>query len=279
MRHGPAEDAAHARDDVLDGIRRARAEIIKEGLSGLAQLRQYVEMSAGKVVDVHVIPQTGAIRRRIIRAEDLQGRATAQCGGDGQRDQVGLRRMVLADRPIGRSPGGIEVTEGGEAQPVRAGEFAQTSFDREFGGAVRIDGALRQVFRHRHLLRDAVGCAGAREDEFLDALREHRLKQSFRPDDVVLVVTLGLLDGFADVRESREIDHHLGAGLLQSGANGRLVTHVGAEEPHPGRNRLRMTVGQVVEHGHHVPGGHGLPDAMAADVAGTAHYEHVHDGR
>jgi hypothetical protein len=28
-----------------------------------------------------------------------------------------------------------------------------------------------------------------------------------------------------------------------------------------------------------VPGGRGLPDAMAADVAGTAYYEHVHDGR
>jgi hypothetical protein len=40
-----------------------------------------------------------------------------------------------------------------------------------------------------------------------------------------------------------------------------------------------VAIGKIVEHGHLMAGGHGLPDAMAADVAGTAHYEHVHDGR
>ena len=93
------------------------------------------------------------------------------------------------------------------------------------------------------------------------------------------MVALGLLDGFADVREGREIDDHLRAGLAQGGADGGLIPHVGAEEAYPGRNRLRMTIGQVVEHGDHVPGGRGLQDAMAADVAGTTHHEHVHDGR
>ena len=105
------------------------------------------------------------------------------------------------------------------------------------------------------------------------------MEQAFGADDVVLVVTLRLLDGFADVRERREVDDHLGASLAQSGADRGLVAHVRTIKLHPTGDGLRMAVGEVVEHGDHVPGGRGLPDAMAADVAGTAHYEHVHDGR
>ena len=65
----------------------------------------------------------------------------------------------------------------------------------------------------------------------------------------------------------------------QGGADGGLIAHVRPEKLHPGRHRLGMAVGEVIEHGHRMAGGQGLPDAMAADVAGTAHHEHVHDGR
>ena len=183
-------------------------------------------MGAGKVVNVHVITQAGAIRGRVICTENLEWWATTQRGGNRERDQVGFGRMVLTDGTVRRSPGGVEVTESGEAQATRGRELAQALLDREFRGAVRIDRVLRQILRHRHLLRNAVGRAGAREDEFLDTLSEHRLQQAFGPHDIVLVVAGGLLDGFTDIRERREIDDHFGGGLAQGGADRGLIAHV-----------------------------------------------------
>ena len=183
-------------------------------------------MGTGEIVHVHVVAQAGTIRGRVIRAKDLERRAAAERGGDRERNQVGFGRMVLTDGTVRRSPGGVEVTESGEAQAMRGRELAQALLDRELGGAVRIDRVLRQILRHRHLLRDTVGRAGAREDELLDTLGEHRLQQAFGAHHIVLVIAGGLLDGFTDIRERREIDDHFGGGLAQGGADRGLIAHV-----------------------------------------------------
>ena len=93
------------------------------------------------------------------------------------------------------------------------------------------------------------------------------------------MVTLRLLDGFADVGESREVDRHLRAGLAQGGADRGLIAHVGAEKPHPLRHGLGMSVGKVVQDADRMPGSQRLPDTMTADVAGTAYHKHVHDSQ
>jgi len=279
MRDGTTEHAPDAGDDLPDGIRRARAEVIEQGLSRPFQLREHVEMGPGEVVDMDVIAQTGAVGRGIISPEDLQRRPPAQGGRDGERDQMRLGRMVFADGAVGGRSGGIEITEGREAQPMTGGELGQTPFDRQLRRAIGVDGLLRKVFRHGHPFRDAVGRARAREDQLPDPFGEHGLQQALGADDVVLVVALRLLDRFAHVRVGGEVDDHLRGALAQGRADGGLVAHIGAEKPHPGRDRPGMPVGEVVQHGDLMPGGQRLPDAMTADVAGAPHHEHVHDGQ
>ncbi len=99
---------------------------------GLGQPVEDRDVGPAQVVHVHVVAQAGAVGRGVVGAEELRGRAPAVRRLDGQRDEVGLRVVVLADRPVRRGAGGVEVAERGERElPGRASAlsaFSMSSF-------------------------------------------------------------------------------------------------------------------------------------------------------
>ena len=157
--------------------------------------------------------------------------------------------------------------------------MAEHAFHVQFGLPVGVDRALWEILGHRHLLGHAISRAGAGKDHLADLLSEHRIEQLFRPVDVMLVITLRLAHGFADIGEAREMDDDLDGLLAQHQADVRFIGHVEPHERHARRDGGRMPLGKVVQHHDAVAGSHSLPDAMTADVAGAAHHEHVHGAR
>ena len=81
---------------------------------------QCQQVRLGQVRHVHVIADTGAVRRRIVGAEHQQRRPASQRGIDRQRNEMRLRIVVLAQPPGRIRPGGVEVAQHAAAQSVDA---------------------------------------------------------------------------------------------------------------------------------------------------------------
>src|SRR5262249_25160750 len=146
------------------------------------------QMRLGQVIDVYVIADAGAVRRRVVGAEDFDGRALAHRGLNHQRDQVRLGVVVLADGTVRAGAGGVEVAQGGVAQVVSRGEIVQRSLDGQLGAPIRVDRPLRLVLGDRYFLRQAVGSASAGKNETLNAMSPDGVEQVDGIDEVVEVI-------------------------------------------------------------------------------------------
>ena len=145
VRHLETADLLHRADHFEDGGGLARAEVVEALRAGRLKLREDRDVCAAQVVDVDVVAQAGAVRRRVVVAKDLQGWAASGGRIDRQRDKVRLGIMVLADRAIGRGPRGVEVAKGGKAQAVGGRDRRQRVLEVELGLAIRVDGAWGEL--------------------------------------------------------------------------------------------------------------------------------------
>ena len=99
-----------------------------------------------QIRDVDVIANARAVRGIVVVAKDGDRRSVAR-GRQDERDQMGLGIVRFADFVFRIGAGGIEVAQRDRAQTVRLIQVGQNSFDDQFGKAVRIDRALRVLFR------------------------------------------------------------------------------------------------------------------------------------
>src|SRR5579872_2702144 len=83
--HVPAGHFLDGGDDFLHGMGASRAEIVRARPPGLDERLERTDVGVGEVADVDVVAQTGAVRRRIVVAEDLQPGPSAG-GLDRARD-------------------------------------------------------------------------------------------------------------------------------------------------------------------------------------------------
>src|SRR5918995_1653276 len=93
------------------------------------------QMGAPEVFDVDVVAYGGAVARRVVRAEDLHGRALRR-GPEDERDQVRLRLVVLP-KPAAR-PRHVEVAEARRGQPTSPAHGADEPVHGELGAAVGV---------------------------------------------------------------------------------------------------------------------------------------------
>jgi len=160
VRHFLAGDFFDRANDFEHGGRCPCAQVVEITGAGFGQFIEDGDVRAAEVVDVDVVAEAGAVGCRVIGAENLQGRALAGGGVDGERDEMRLGIVIFADRAVLGCAGGVEIPEGGEAQAVGEGERLEQVFDVELGLAIRIDWRLGECFHHRHFFRNAVGRAG-----------------------------------------------------------------------------------------------------------------------
>ena len=99
----------------LDDLQIAESPAVAKvvGATALVESAQREDVRACQVDDVDVVAHAGAIRGRVVIAEDREVRCLAQRDAEDERDDVRLGQVMLANA-LG-CPGGVEVPEGCKA--------------------------------------------------------------------------------------------------------------------------------------------------------------------
>ncbi len=202
--------------------------------------------------------------------------ALAGGGVDGERDEVGLGVVALADGAVLGRAGGVEVAEGGEAQAVGVGEGFEDVFHVELGLPVGVDRGLGHAFDERHLLGHAVGRAGGGEDELLHAAALHAAQQVERGGDVVEVILHRVGDALAHVGVGGEVHDQLDLLLFDDLADLGLVAEIDGVERDLVGHGGAVAEHEVIEHHRVVTGGEQLANTVGADVTGASDDKDVH---
>ena len=268
-RHRAAGRLLHRGDHLPHRAAAPGAEVQVEAGRSLAERRQGQQVCLSQVEDVNVVSHRGAVRRGVVGPEDRQRIAATVRRLDRQRDEVRLRRMILADVAVGIGAGGVEVAQRRVAEAVGLSVPAQHSLDGQLGLAVRVDRVLGMALGDRNLPWLAVGRAGRGEDQIADADGDHRVQQVDRPRDVVAKVLPRIGHRLAHVGVGGEVDHRLHGVLGERLADGCRVGEIALHERSP-LHRGPVTVDQVVEDDRAVARGRHQLGGMATDVAGAA---------
>ena len=108
--HSAAGDPPDRVDDFADRVRAARPQVVRRRLVSLDGSFERLDVGVGEIAHVDVIAKAGAVRRRVVVAEHLQG-AAAGDSVERTRDDVNLRRVILADLAVRIRARRVEVAE------------------------------------------------------------------------------------------------------------------------------------------------------------------------
>src|SRR5690606_18702088 len=136
--YGVPRHTAAGVDHFAYAIPATGAEVQLESLAWLEPLQRF-EVRVAEIVDVDIVANAGAVRRWIVIAEDGDPLPLAQGYLQYDWNQVRLGRMVLADITLRAGPGGVEVPQGGKAEPIGMGIVVEHVFHHQLGKAIRID--------------------------------------------------------------------------------------------------------------------------------------------
>ena len=171
---------------------------------------------------------------------------------------------------------GIEIAECHEFQPVNLLIPDERLLEHQLALAVGIDGALRQIFRHRNFIRRTVGGAGGAEDKFPHATFHGSIGQLERVDEIVVKIFFRIRHGFADERKRGEmqnrIRHHRLDGGKDVALDFRLCKNKFRARIHSGAMSFR----KVVIDRDLMPGIEKFLRANGADITGAAGDKDVH---
>src|SRR4051794_12101301 len=251
----------------------AVAEVVDLVHAGLRRALEAEDVRLPEVLDVDVVPDRGAVIRRVVRPEHGHVLPLAGGGLEHERDQVRLGLVVLAE--VAAGPRDVEVAQRDRAEPVRPALVGDHAVDRELRVPVGVDRVGGQRLGHGHLGGLAVDRAGRGEHEPPDARLAHRVEEVQRRDEVAAVVALGVLDGLRDERERREVQHRVPP-LGEGGLGGLEVVERHVEVAGALRDRARMAAVEVVEDRDVVARVDELGGHDRADVAGAAGHEELH---
>ena len=268
VRHRAAADALHALDHLQHRMPGGGAEVV--GDAGVVQPFQRREVGGGEVRHVDVVADAGAVRRVVVGAKHRQFGAAAEHGVDGQRDQVGFRRVVLAQAALGVGAGGVEVAQAGGAHAVDAFGPAQRALHHPFAFAIGGAGVDRGFLVDRHAVWRAEQGGSGGEHEAGHAVLHAGFQQAQAVADIGRKIADRVAHGIAHQRQRGEVEHRMPRPLGQHGRDRIGVFQRTGDQRGAGEHGFAMAGAQVVEH-HHLralveQGG----DEMAADKAGTS---------
>lgn len=215
-------------DYFQDGIAFARAEVDGKGIAFLFEMLKGADVGVGKVVDVDVVAEAGAVGRGIVRAEDLQLKIAGQRGLESERDEVRFRIVEFTDLAGLVGSGGIEVAQAGDMQSVGSAVGFEGIFEGELGGAVGIDGLAGIVFGDGDFDRNAVDGAGGAEDEVTDTGVDGGVEEGERVGHIVAEILARVGDGLSDIAVGGEV--HDGIDTREHMMKFALVADVALDE-------------------------------------------------
>jgi hypothetical protein len=140
-------------------------------------------------------------------------------------------------------------------------EIGEHALDHQLRGAIGIDRGLRQRLVDRNPVGNAVGGAGARQHELIDAVISQGLEQRQRADDIVAIVLSGVRDRLANVGERRKVQAGARTILLDSPVESGPIEDVALFERSPFGGPI-VSRRQIVEN-------NGLIPFLRQDLAGV----------
>jgi hypothetical protein len=172
--------------------------------------------------------------------------------------------------------GGVEVAEGDEFQAVDFLIPLEDFLEHQLGFAIGIDGALRQILGHRHVVGWSVGGARRAEHEFFHATFDGGVEQFEAVDDVVVEILFRVRHGFADERAGGEVHDGVGSGGLDGIEDVAFLLRLAQNEFRPRIHRRAVAFGEIVIDRDLMSGIEQFFRANGADVTRAAGDQNVH---
>ncbi len=231
-------------------------------------------MRLRQVQNVNIIPNARAVRRRIIRPENL----TVVLLAEGHFEHVGNEMRfdpVMLAKFFAR-PRSVEVAEGDKLQTVNLLVPPQNFLEHQLGFAVGIDWALGQVLGHWHAVRRPVSRARRAEHEFLHPALNRRIQQFQSVGHVVVKVFPRIGHGLGDQRVGREVHDRFRPRLFHGLQD--VVVRLGPaqNESRPPIHRRAMPLAQIVIDRDRVARVQQFFRTDRTDIPGPAGDEYVH---
>jgi len=273
MGHRPAADAGHGVDHLAHRIAGAAAEIV--AAAALLQPVQHADMRLGEIGDMDIVADAGAVRRRVVRAEDGERRAAAEGGADRQRHQVGFGVVILADPAARISAGGVEVAQAGRAQAMDAVGPEQPLLDHQLAFAIGIGRRERGVLVDRDAGRVAEQRRGRGEDEAEAAGLHRGIGDGEAVRQVVRAIAQRVAHALADQRERGEVEHRIEPVGRENLPEPAAIREVGHDQGRSGQDRGTVALAEVVDHHHRGAAFEQRQHQVAADIAGAAGHQEL----
>ena len=153
--------------------------------------------------------------------------------------------VPLADPPFLVGARGVEVAQRHRAEPAIGVEIGEDLLDHQLAAAIGVDGRLPMLLGHRRGLRHAVGRAGRREHELVDARVGRDRQQADRAAHVVVIEGERIEHRLPDLDQRGEMNDRLRLVPGDDVAQAVAVVQVAGLE-RPPSNELLMPVGQIV---------------------------------
>lgn len=204
----PTASLGHSSQHVENRIALAGSEVDRDTSRICFYFLEGCDMTLCEIDDMDVIANASAIVSSIIHAEDGKIFAPADSDlSDVGHEIVGDACGVLTDTTRGVSATWIEIAENHNV-PFWIG-FVQVSekfLNEQLGAAVRIGGTDFDLLSDGHLLDQAVDGSGGGEDKVFTPILGEQVEEMECASEIVVVVTDGLLDTFADGFEACKMD-------------------------------------------------------------------------
>src|SRR5262245_57082007 len=106
-----ARDKLYRLDHLAHGETAAVTAIERDRLAAAAQIRERIAMRAHEIGHMNIISDAGAVRCRVVDAEDIHSWPQAECGFERDLNEVGgaFGRLAGATERVGA--GDVEVTQ------------------------------------------------------------------------------------------------------------------------------------------------------------------------
>ena len=238
------------------------------------------DMGLGEIYYIYIVPQAGAVRSRIVVAEDRQALSLADGRLRDERHEV-VRHSArqLADKGGRVGSDRVEIAES-YALDARIGtdRVTQDVLADLLGVAVRGGRALAwRFFRHRKIVRLTVDGGGRAEKHIAAALAVGDIDYVDEREEIVAIVFERIRDRLPYSLVGGEMDHGVYLVVVEEPLHGGEVAEVHLHE----RRALAedaadplvvglVTVGHVIGHDDFVAGLGELHGHMAPDESGPA---------
>ena len=196
-----------------------------------------------------VVAHAGPVSCWVVGAEQLEWRTLAECGLDGQRDEVRLWMVCFAEGSVEHGACCIEVPQTCDLETFSLPTQREKALDHGFGFAVGAHGRERKLFGQRQGGGRAVDRAGRREHHSTNTRIEHFLHKTDGTAHIDVEIMAGLVHTIAHHGLGSEVQHRVELLRTKYVSKKRSVANVPLDKP--SRDGCTMPGGQIV-HGHHM---------------------------